>query len=67
MREHSFGRGSSSGPTQISEQLGLNPKTVEHWLRLMKQEGVIEATEPGRGNKHTKYRILGALPEQLLR
>jgi ATP-dependent DNA helicase RecG len=46
--------------TEMSERLSLNPKTTEHWLRLLKSEGAVEATEPGRGSKHTKYRLTAA-------
>ncbi|HSX67044.1 ATP-binding protein [Nocardioides sp.] len=42
---------------EISELLSLNPKTAEHWLRTLKAEGSVEPTEPGRGSKHTKYRL----------
>lgn len=41
---------------QISEALRINPKTTEHWLRTLKAEGLVEPTEPGRGNKRTRYR-----------
>lgn len=43
--------------TEISELLALNPKTTEHWLRRLKAEGSVEPTEPGRGSKHTRYRL----------
>ena len=43
--------------SEISELLGLNPKTAEHWLRTLKGEGSVEPTQPGRGSKHTKYRL----------
>ncbi|MFO6451821.1 MULTISPECIES: ATP-binding protein [unclassified Aeromicrobium] len=43
--------------TEISELLGLNPKTAEHWLRTLKAEGSVEPTQPGRGSKHTRYRL----------
>lgn len=43
--------------TGVSERLSLNPKTAEHWLRILKAEGSVEATEPGRGSKNTKYRL----------
>lgn len=43
--------------SQIAELLPLNPKTAEHWLRTLKAEGTVEATEPGRGSKHTRYRL----------
>ncbi|WP_202868397.1 ATP-binding protein [Kribbella sindirgiensis] len=43
--------------TEISELLALNPKTAEHWLRTLKSEGSVEPTEPGRGSKHTRYRL----------
>lgn len=52
--------------TEISELLALNPKTAEHWLRTLKGEGSVEPTEPGRGNKRTRYRLSGkALQESL--
>ncbi len=37
--------------SEISDLLGLNPKTAEHWLRTLKAEGSVEPTEPGRGSK----------------
>jgi len=43
--------------SQIAELLPLNPKTAEHWLRTLKAEGTVEATEPGRGSRHTRYRL----------
>lgn len=43
--------------SEVAELLSLNPKTAEHWLRTLKSEGTIEATEPGRGSKHTRYRL----------
>jgi ATP-dependent DNA helicase RecG len=43
--------------SQVAELLSLNPKTAEHWLRTLKGEGTVEATEPGRGSKHTRYRL----------
>lgn len=46
--------------SEVSERLSLNPKTAEHWLRTLKSEGSVEATEPGRGSKHTKYRLTAA-------
>ena len=51
---HLFGELSKA---ELSEQLLLNPKTVEHWLRILKTENMVDATEPGRGSKHTKYRL----------
>lgn len=43
--------------SDISELLSLNPKTAEHWLRTLKGEGTVEATQPGRGSKNTRYRL----------
>jgi predicted ArsR family transcriptional regulator len=43
--------------SEVAELLSLNPKTAEHWLRTLKSEGTVEATEPGRGSKHTRYRL----------
>lgn len=52
--------------TEISELLALNPKTAEHWLRTLKGEGSVEPTEPGRGSKHTRYRLSAkAMPDAL--
>lgn len=45
---------------EISELLNINPKTAEHWIRTLKNEGVIEATEAGMG-KSTKYRLKAQL------
>ena len=43
--------------TEISELLGINPKTAEHWLRTLKLENKIESTETGRSSKNTRYRL----------
>ena len=40
----------------ISLLLNLNPKTAEHWIRLLKREGKLEPTEPGK-SKSTRYRL----------
>lgn len=42
--------------TEISSILHINPKTAEHWIRILKREGAVEPTEPGRG-KGVKYRL----------
>jgi ATP-dependent DNA helicase RecG len=44
--------------TEISGLLNINPKTAEHWISRLKKEGLIEATETGRGNKNTRYRAV---------
>jgi len=41
----------------ISRLLNINPKTAEHWITKLKKEGFLQATEPGRGNKATHYRL----------
>lgn len=43
--------------SELSERLGLNPKTTEHWLRNLKTDGLIEATREG-SSKNTRYRVL---------
>lgn len=41
--------------SQLAEVLDLSPKTVEHWLRTLKREGLVRA-QGGRG-RHTTYRL----------
>lgn len=43
--------------TEISNLLGIGPKTVEHYLRELRRERKIESTEAGRGSKNTRYRL----------
>lgn len=43
---------------EIAEQLRMNPKSAEHWLRVMKSEGTVEATARGT-SRATKYRLRG--------
>lgn len=50
--------------TDISNRLGISPKTVEHYLRQLKQEGVVEANDAGRGKKFTTY-SLGNLGDEV--
>ncbi|MCF6525256.1 ATP-binding protein [Streptomyces sp. JJ36] len=45
---------------QISELLNLNPKTAEHWIRTLKNEGKVEPTQAGQG-QHAKYRLSSQL------
>lgn len=40
--------------TEIADALSLNPKTVEHWLRVLKAEGRIASTS-GTKSRNTKY------------
>jgi len=42
--------------TEIAERLRLNPKTVEHWLRKLRTEGVVDATERTR-SRNTRYQL----------
>ena len=44
--------------TEVSELLGFSPKTAEHWLRLLKHEGSVEQTTPGRGHRDNRYRAI---------
>lgn len=49
----------SHGPlsrAELAEALSLSQKTVEHWLREMRREGLIE-TQGGRGIRDTRYRL----------
>lgn len=50
---------------EISEELRLNPKTVEHWLRQMKADGTVEATVAGR-SKNARYRLTMAARQDKL-
>jgi ATP-dependent DNA helicase RecG len=43
--------------TEISELLGISPKTVEHYLRELRRERKVESTEASRGSKNTRYRL----------
>ncbi|WP_418059932.1 ATP-binding protein [Pimelobacter simplex] len=53
---HLHGRMSKS---EISNLLGISAKTAEHWLRILKREGVVEAVDDGRGKRFTTYRVMG--------
>ncbi|WP_322777995.1 hypothetical protein [Frankia sp. Cas4] len=35
----------------------INPKTAEHWLGRLKQEGLVESTVAGHGHRDTRYRL----------
>ncbi|MEZ0492537.1 ATP-binding protein [Kineococcus sp. TBRC 1896] len=41
---------------EVVEELGLGTKTVEHWLRLLKRDGLIETSSPPR-SRNTRYRL----------
>lgn len=43
--------------TELAELLGVSPKTIEHWVRVLKREGII-SVDGGRG-RHTTYRVAG--------
>lgn len=43
--------------TEISDLLGISPKTVEHYLRELRRERKVESTEASRGSKNTRYRL----------
>lgn len=43
--------------TEVSLALNINPKTAEHWIGILKREGELQSTEPGRGSKNTRYRL----------
>lgn len=45
--------------TQLAEILNVSPKTVEHWLRLLKRDGQIETTAGNKSSKNTRYRLSG--------
>lgn len=40
--------------SEIADELKLNPKTVEHWLRRLRSEGLVESTSKSR-SRTTKY------------
>lgn len=42
---------------ELAELLGVSPKTIEYWVRVLKREGVI-SVDGGRG-RHTTYRVAG--------
>jgi len=43
--------------TEVSDLLGISPKTVEHYLRELRRERKVESTEASRGSKNTRYRL----------
>jgi len=43
--------------SEVSNLLGLTSKTAEHWLRTLKNEGLVEPTAPGRGRRDNRYRL----------
>lgn len=45
---------------ELAKVLNLNPKTVEHWLRTLKNDGLLEPTTTVRGNRNTRYRLTHA-------
>lgn len=45
--------------SEIADMLDVSPKTIEHWLRVLKREGQVEATEGSRSSKNTRYRLSG--------
>jgi ATP-dependent DNA helicase RecG len=51
--------GGTLSKSEIAETLGLNPKTVEHWLRTLKREGKIETTEPKGTSRNVRYQLTG--------
>ncbi len=48
--------------SDVSNLLGLTSKTAEHWLRTLKNEGLVEPTAPGRGRRDNRYRLTPARP-----
>lgn len=48
--------------SDVSLILNLNPKTAEHWIRVLKKEGKLEPTEPNR-SKNTRYRLTSSNTE----
>nr|WP_029146230.1 ATP-binding protein [Microbacterium luticocti] len=52
--------------TEISDALDLGTKATEHWLRTLKNEGLIEQNIPGRGSRNTRYRVTSKGAQQTL-
>lgn len=46
--------------TDLATNLNINPKTVEHWLRRLKGDGLIEATTATPGDRNTRYVLTDA-------
>jgi ATP-dependent DNA helicase RecG len=42
---------------EVSAMLNINVKTAEHWLGVLRKEGRIEFTEPGRRTRNARYRL----------
>jgi ATP-dependent DNA helicase RecG len=51
---------------EVSTRLNINTKTAEHWLRILRREGLIEFTEPGRGTKNTRYKLTARSTQESL-
>lgn len=45
---------------EIAALLNVNAKTVEYWLRILKKEGMVEASHPAPRAKNTRYRVTNA-------
>lgn len=43
--------------SEVSKLLDLSDKSAEHWLRILKADGLVEPNTPGRGSKLTRYRL----------
>lgn len=50
---------STASRAELAERTGLTDQTVRRWLRLMRKEGLVEATEKAAGSRNTKYRRIG--------
>jgi ATP-dependent DNA helicase RecG len=43
--------------TEVSDLLGISPKTVEHYLRELRRGRMVESTGARQGSKNTRYRL----------
>ena len=43
--------------SDVSAMLDVSDKTAEHWLRVLKSEGLVQPNTPARGSPLTRYRL----------